>query len=76
MFYITTILVMYLLGLILIFVHYMNSSYGKWNWTLSDAWDELTPAFFNQRYFYDNKLTLLDVYKSDFVSQYLEQDFD
>ena len=49
-FYITTILIMYLFGLILIFVHYMNSSYGKWMWTLSDAWDELTPAFFNQRY--------------------------
>ena len=60
MFYITTILVMYLLGLILIFVHYMNSSYGKWNWTLSDAWDELTPSFFNQRYVYDNKFTLLN----------------
>ena len=41
---------MYLFGLILIFIHYMNSSYGKWMWTLSDAWEELTPAFFNQRY--------------------------
>ena len=50
MFYITTILSMYLFGLLLIFVHYMNSSYGKWTWTLSDVWDELTPAFFNQRY--------------------------
>ena len=49
MFYITIILTMYLFGLILIFIHYMNSSYGKWAWTLSDAWDELTPAFFNQR---------------------------
>ena len=49
MFYITSILIMYLFGLLLIFVHYMNSSYGKWNWTPSDAWDELTPAFFNQR---------------------------
>lgn len=60
MFYITTILVMYLIGLILIFVHYMNSSYGKWNWTLSDAWDELTPSFFNQRYVYYNKFILLN----------------
>ena len=50
MFYISIILSMYLFGLILIFVHYMNSSYGKWMWTLSDAWEELTPAFFNQRY--------------------------
>merc|ERR1711899_120996 len=48
MFYISIILSMYLFGLILIFVHYMNSSYGKWMWTLSDAWEELTPAFFNQ----------------------------
>ena len=50
MFYVTTIIIMYLIGLILIFVHYMNSSYGKWTWTLSDAWDELKPSFFNQRY--------------------------
>ena len=50
MFYISIILSMYLFGLILIFIHYMNSSYGKWMWTLSDAWEELTPAFFNQRY--------------------------
>ena len=50
MFYVTTILIMYLFGLLTIFIHYMNSSYGKWTWTLSDVWDELTPAIFNQRY--------------------------
>ena len=50
MFYITTIIIMYLFGLIVILVHYMNSSYGKWTWTLSDVWDELQPSFCKQRY--------------------------
>ena len=42
-FYVATILCMYFLGLLVIFVHYMNSSYGKWTWTCSDVWDELRP---------------------------------
>ena len=41
MFYLTTILSLYLCGLLVILIHYMNSSYGKWAWTLNDVWDEL-----------------------------------
>ena len=40
-FYLSTILGLYVLGLFVILVHYMNSSYGKWAWTLNDVWDEL-----------------------------------
>ena len=40
-FYLATILGLYLLGLLTILIHYMNSSYGKWAWTLSDVWDEI-----------------------------------
>ena len=40
-FYLATILGLYLLGLLAILIHYMNSSYGKWAWTLSDVWDEI-----------------------------------
>ena len=42
-------IIMYLFGLVVILVHYMNSSYGKWTWTLSDVWDELQPSFCKQR---------------------------
>jgi len=42
-FYVSTILLLYLLGLLLILVHYMNSSYGSWNWNLADVWRELRP---------------------------------
>lgn len=45
-FYLSTILGLYVLGLFVILVHYMNSSYGKWAWTLNDVWDELRPSFF------------------------------
>merc|ERR1712004_258660 len=44
-FYLATILGLYLLGLLTILIHYMNSSYGKWAWTLSDVWDEIRPSF-------------------------------
>ena len=40
-FYLSTILGLYVLGLVVILIHYMNSSYGKWTWTLNDVWDEL-----------------------------------
>jgi len=44
-FYVVSILSFYLFGLALILVHYMNSYYGAWNWSLSDAWLEVKPAF-------------------------------
>ena len=40
-FYVVTILGLYVLGLLFILVHYMNSSYGQWAWTLTDVWDEM-----------------------------------
>ena len=40
-FYLSTILGLYILGLFVILVPYMNSSYGTWSWTLNDVWDEL-----------------------------------
>jgi hypothetical protein len=40
-FYVSTILGLYVCGLILILIHYMNSSYGRWAWSFSDIWDEL-----------------------------------
>lgn len=43
-FYISTIVCLYVIGLVLILVHYMNSSYGQWAWSLSDVWDELRPT--------------------------------
>ena len=44
-FYVVSILSFYLFGLAMILVHYMNSYYGAWNWSLSDAWLEVKPAF-------------------------------
>ena len=46
-FYVTTILAIYVCGLLVILIHYMNSSYGRWAWTLNDVWDEL-------RYWYND----------------------
>jgi hypothetical protein len=43
--YVSTILLLYLFGLCAILVHYMNSSYGSWTWTLDDLWQELKPVF-------------------------------
>ena len=43
--YVSTIFLLYLVGLGLILVHYMNSSYGSWTWNLDDLWEELRPAF-------------------------------
>ena len=40
-FYVTTILALYACGLLIILIHYMNSYYGKWAWSLNDVWDEL-----------------------------------
>ena len=40
-FYLSTILGLYFCGLLVILIHYMNSSYGKWAWTIHDVWDEL-----------------------------------
>ena len=40
-FYVTTILALYACGLLIILIHYMNSSYGKWAWSFNDVWDEL-----------------------------------
>ena len=40
-FYLATILGLYVFGLLVILIHYMNSSYGQWAWTLNDVWDEL-----------------------------------
>ena len=39
--YLSTIICLYLAGLLLILIHYMNSSYGKWTWTIHDVWDEI-----------------------------------
>jgi len=39
--YLSTIGGLYLVGLVLILIHYMNTSYGKWTWTLRDVWDEI-----------------------------------
>jgi len=44
-FYITTIICLYLLGLAVILVHYMNNYYGAWNWTFADVWIEVKPMF-------------------------------
>ena len=44
-FYVTAIFCLYLLGLAVILVHYMNSYYGSWNWTLDDIWVEVKPMF-------------------------------
>lgn len=41
--YVTTIASLYMVGLVIIIVHYMNSSYGKWRWTLTDVWEEFRP---------------------------------
>lgn len=43
--YVSTIFLLYLIGLGVIVVHYMNSSYGSWTWNLDDLWEELRPAF-------------------------------
>ena len=43
--YVSTIFLLYLIGLGVILVHYMNSSYGSWTWNLDDLWEELRPAF-------------------------------
>lgn len=45
-FYISTILTLYVIGLVLILIHYMNSYYGSWNWSIFDVWTELKPSFF------------------------------
>ena len=44
-FYICTIMGLYLVGLVAILLHYMNSYYGSWNWNFSDIWTELRPMF-------------------------------
>lgn len=51
-FYVATILLLYVIGLIVILVHYMNASYGTWNWSLSDVWDELRPSKYLIRTFF------------------------
>ena len=43
--YVSTIFLLYLIGLGIILVHYMNSSYGSWTWNLDDLWEELRPTF-------------------------------
>ena len=44
-FYVGVILGLYLVGLVLVLVHYMNGAFGRWNWTLADVWEEITPDF-------------------------------
>ena len=44
-FYVSVILALYLAGLALVLVHYMNGAFGRWNWTLQDAWEEIKPEF-------------------------------
>ncbi len=43
--YVSSVLVIYVLGLIIIFMHHMNTAYGPWIWTLADACDELRPLW-------------------------------
>lgn len=43
--YVISVLVIYLVGLCLILIHHMNSAYGRWAWSLSDARDELKPLW-------------------------------
>ncbi|TRY72437.1 hypothetical protein TCAL_08147 [Tigriopus californicus] len=40
LYYVSTIFFLYFMGLMVILVHYMNSSYGDWSWTLGDLWEE------------------------------------
>ncbi len=42
--FVSTIVLLYLVGLGLIAVHYMNASYGRWSWTLDDLWEEIRPT--------------------------------
>ena len=42
--YISAVALVYLACLGGIFVHYMNSSYGTWTWTLDDVWTEVKPT--------------------------------
>ncbi len=43
--YVTIVLIIYLFGLMVILVHHMNSAYGPWAWSLTDARDELKPLW-------------------------------
>ena len=43
--YVSSVLAIYVLGLIIIFMHHMNTAYGPWIWTLADACDELRPLW-------------------------------
>ncbi len=47
-FYVSAILALYLMGLLVILAHYMNSSYGAWNWSLIDVWREVSPRNMGQ----------------------------
>jgi succinate dehydrogenase hydrophobic anchor subunit len=44
MHYVSSILALYVLGLLVIVVHHMNSSYGAWAWGLTDLWAEFKPV--------------------------------
>lgn len=44
-YYVVTIVMVYLLGLAAIAIHHMNSSYGGFfAWTMSDLWEDICPA--------------------------------
>ena len=43
--YVSSVIFLYLLGLIFIFMHHMNTAYGPWIWTFADAYDELRPLW-------------------------------
>jgi len=43
--YVTSVLIIYVVGLLVILIHHMNSAYGPWAWSLSDAMDELRPIW-------------------------------
>ncbi len=50
LFYVSAILSLYLVGLAVILVHYMNSCYGAWNWSAADVWREIRPRRLSEYY--------------------------
>ena len=50
LFYVSAILSLYLVGLAVILVHYMNSCYGAWNWSAADVWREIRPRRLSECY--------------------------